>query len=96
MLVRQNTAQSSADECDIKARCIIDLTENAEKFEAVLEQEKEGTWIIYHRGEHCGGKHRHAARASSDAGHVRLLQRRLRAGTFEYLAVVCARHRSNV
>jgi altronate dehydratase len=68
-------------------KAAIDITkEPTGGFSAALDIAKHGDHIIYHVGEYCGGVHKKAAMAASDAGWVTLCQRRKYGGQFEYIA----------
>jgi altronate dehydratase len=68
-------------------KAVIDITKDPMGgFSAALDIAKHGDHIIYHVGECCGGVHKNAAMAASDAGWVTLCQRRKFGSRFEYIA----------
>lgn len=56
-------------------------------FPLALHNAEKGDRIVYHIGQHCGGKHRGDASGAHDAGMCLLFCRRVGEGVFEYLAV---------
>jgi hypothetical protein len=62
---------------------------NFKAFNETLTLTAAGDWIIYHCGRYASGPHKQAAMSASDAGLVRLTQRRIKKegiDEFEYIA----------
>lgn len=67
----------------------IDITGDTKPnaFYSALEASQKGDHIIYHRGQHCGGLHRHAAARAETDKLAFLFCKRAYGSTFAYLAV---------
>lgn len=63
-------------------------SERSGAFDTILAQSQPGDQIVYHQGIHCAGAHRAAAYNAACEGRVFLVQRRVEAGVFQYLAIV--------
>lgn len=69
---------------------VIDLTEKgagAGAFAHALDEFPAGSWLLYHVGAHCGGRHRVTARRAYEAGIVQLCLKKQATGPFAYCAV---------
>ena len=63
-------------------------SERAGAFDTALEQLQPGARIVYHQGIHCAGVHRVAAYQAACERRVFLVQYRVGAGVFQYIAIV--------
>lgn len=80
---------ASNDSTEPASATVIDVTEQgAGAFAHALNELPAGSWLLYHVGAYCGGRHREAARNAYEAGLVQLCLKKEGTGRFAYYAVI--------